>query len=282
MKFAKLIMITEDNHNKEYIMKQVNDSTFEVEYGRVGQSYHTVSYNMCEWDKKYREKVRKGYKDISDLVEKGVVSTDNKGLPYDYISNKSIRKILNRLYQYTDKYLKETYLIKATDVSKMQIDRAYQILADLGTLVDVTDDYDTYTVKSINNRLISLYEVIPRKMANVKDNLMDEYSTNERSLKDKIQKELDTLKTMADSVELREKQKKAVKKDNTDRALTESEQQAKLLEDMGLIVEEVTDEDVKFIKKQLGECSNLYKNAWKVTNPKTEERFNKLITTPER
>ncbi len=282
MKFAKLIMVTENNNNKEYIMKQLNDSTFEVQYGRVGQAYHTVTYTMYEWDKKYREKVRKGYKDISDLVEKEVITDDNRGLPYDYITNVSIRDILNRLYQYTDRYLKANYLIKATDVSRKQIDDAYQILADLGTLADTTDDYDYCTVKSINKRLISLYEVIPRKMANVNDNLLDTSNTDESKLKDKIKQELDMLKTMADAVELREKEKarKSTSDNNGDsKVLSESEQQAKILEDLGLIVEEVSKGDVKFIKEQLGECSNLYKNAWKITNPATSKKFNDLIET---
>lgn len=281
MKFAKLIMITEDNHNKEYIMKQINDDTFEVEYGRVGQSYKTVSYPMHDWDKKYREKTRKGYKDISDLVEKELVTGDNKGLPYDYITNKNIRDILNRLYQYTDKYLKANYLIKAQDVSQKQIDTAYQILSDLSTLADTTDDYDYTTVRSINSRLIQLYETVPRKMANVQDNLMDQGSTNEHLLREKIKRESDMLKTMADAVLLRDKQAKKNKAKVNGKVLTESEQQVKMLEDLGLIVEEVSDKDVSFIKKQLGECSNLYKNAWKITNPATEKRFNDLIATEE-
>lgn len=285
MKFAKLIMITENNNNKEYIMTEKGNGMFEVEYGRVGQSYHTVSYNMCDWDKKYREKVRKGYKDVTDLVEKQVIEDSKSSLPYDYITDQSIRDILNRLYSYTDSYLKQNYLINVTDVSKKQIDNAYQILHDLEDLADTTTDYDYNTVKSINKRLISLFETIPRRMSYVPDHLLDCDHTDESKLRDKIKHELDMLKTMADSVELREKQKEANRlpklKDNELTNLTEEEQKEKLLADMGLIVENVGEDDIKFIKKQLGECADLFKNAWKVTNPKTEARFNELVNSSD-
>lgn len=68
-KVVKLIMVTEANNNKYYNMFEQADGTFKVEYGRVDSTTQHASYSMREWDKKYREKTNKGYKDITHLYE---------------------------------------------------------------------------------------------------------------------------------------------------------------------------------------------------------------------
>lgn len=277
MKFAKLIMITANNNNKEYIMTQIDADRFKVEYGRVGSNYRTIEYSMYEWDSKYRSKISKGYKDVTELVEKTDLNGNSFKLPYDYISDKSIRDILNRLYTYTDRYLKENYLINANDVSKAQIDKAYEIIDELEKLA-YSKNLD---IDNINRQLINLFETIPRRMKNVKDNLIGTNVTRDE-IDEKVRAELDMLKTMSDAVELKKKKQVENSKLNEQvENLTLDEQKTKTLENLGLIVENVTDEDVKFIKKQLGESSNLYKNAWKVINPRTEKLFNDLLKTPE-
>ena len=278
MKFAKLIMITENNNNKEYIMTQIDDNNFRVEYGRVGSNYRTIEYPMYEWDSKYRSKIGKGYKDVSELVEKVDVNGDNLKLPFDYITDKSIRDILNRLYSYTDQYLKENYLLNTNDVSQKQIDEAYKIIDEL-TNIAYSKHVD---VDETNKLLIKLFETIPRRMRNVRDELV-KFGISKDKLDEKIRAELDMLKTMSDAVELRHKKQEENKKLNIENVqnLDEEHQQLKLLNDLGLKVENVTDEDVKFIKKQLGECDYLFKNAWKVTNPKTEARFNELVNSKD-
>ena len=278
MKFAKLIMITENNNNKEYIMTQIDDNNFRVEYGRVGSNYRTIEYPMYEWDSKYRSKIGKGYKDVSGLVEKVDVNGDNLKLPFDYITDKSIRDILNRLYSYTDQYLKENYLVNTNDVSQKQIDEAYKIIDEL-TNIAYSKHVD---VDETNKLLIKLFETIPRRMRNVRDELV-KFGISKDKLDEKIRAELDMLKTMSDAVELRHKKQEENKKLNIENVqnLDEEHQQLKLLNDLGLKVENVTDEDVKFIKKQLGECDYLFKNAWKVTNPKTEARFNELVNSKD-
>ena len=280
MKFAKLIMITQNNNNKEYIMTQINSDTFKAEYGRVGQNYQTTTYPISNWDKKYREKTKKGYKDVTELVEKVDQDGDSIKLPYDYITNKSIRDVLNRLYKYTDTYLKENYLISSNEVSKLQIDKAYEIIDEIEELITKSEHTGTLYINTLNDKLIELYETIPRRMSNVKSNLFSDTSTLNQ-INEKIKSELETLKTMSDTVELRHKKIKENKKLSQGEELNEEQQQEKLLNDLGLVIEDTTDEDIKFIKKQLGESSNLFKKAWKVTNKTTQENFNKLIKSKE-
>ena len=63
-----LICITANNNNKYYRMIPKGD-TFDVEYGRVGASCQHASYPISQWDKKYNEKIKKGYVDQTDLVK---------------------------------------------------------------------------------------------------------------------------------------------------------------------------------------------------------------------
>jgi hypothetical protein len=52
---------TSGNHNKFYEMTEHNNGTFEVRYGRIGESGVVAVYDINEWDKKYKEKINKGY-----------------------------------------------------------------------------------------------------------------------------------------------------------------------------------------------------------------------------
>jgi len=68
MKVEKLICVDESNHNKVYEMHQLSSDSWVAKYGRVGASLTEVNYPMSQWDKKRREKIRKGYKPVTDLV----------------------------------------------------------------------------------------------------------------------------------------------------------------------------------------------------------------------
>jgi poly [ADP-ribose] polymerase len=66
MKEVKLVYenVAENSH-KYYYMKQISPIFFEVVYGRIGSSGAKVTYNMSLWESKYREKIRKGYIDVT-------------------------------------------------------------------------------------------------------------------------------------------------------------------------------------------------------------------------
>ena len=64
----KLICVTADNHNKFYYMEDLNNGTFKVTYGRVGNSERIVIYPISDWDKKYNEKIKKGYIDVTEKI----------------------------------------------------------------------------------------------------------------------------------------------------------------------------------------------------------------------
>jgi len=65
LKSVKLIMVTAENNNKFYEMQENTDDTFTVVYGRIGMSGVSRTYPIRQWDKKYKEKIKKGYRDLS-------------------------------------------------------------------------------------------------------------------------------------------------------------------------------------------------------------------------
>ena len=96
-----LLMVTRNNNNKYYKMIPHGD-IFEVEYGRVGATCQHASYSMSQWDKKYKEKIKKGYVDqthlVQDLIQKEPVKS-NDG--YKKIENKVIAGLFADRYENT-------------------------------------------------------------------------------------------------------------------------------------------------------------------------------------
>ena len=86
-----LIMVTSNNNNKYYNMIPHGDS-WTAEYGRVGASCQKRTYSIREWDKKYREKIAKGYKDVTDISQ-DLIEEDTSGEScYKPISMKVLEK----------------------------------------------------------------------------------------------------------------------------------------------------------------------------------------------
>ena len=60
---------TNNNHDKFYHMiENKDDVSFTASWGRIGMNGLTQIYDMNEWDKKYREKINRGYKDTTNVT----------------------------------------------------------------------------------------------------------------------------------------------------------------------------------------------------------------------
>ena len=60
---------TNNNHDKFYHMiENKDDVSFTASWGRTGSNGRTQIYDMNEWDKKYREKINRGYKDTTNVT----------------------------------------------------------------------------------------------------------------------------------------------------------------------------------------------------------------------
>lgn len=258
-----LVKVDPDANNSKYYKMIPNGESFKVEYGRLGNaSFQTAEYSISQWNKKYKEKIKKGYEDKSELIQELVQDLDeeNENNPYLPIPNKAIQTIVDRLQNYANEEIKRHYKVSSQQVTNAMIEEAQELINSLNKFTD--------SIENFNNVLIELFKVIPRKMRTVKENL----ATKLEDIPNIYQREQDLLDVMKGQV-VQVKIKTTVKKEDT--------KKQNILEAMGLKFESVSEEDVKIIKKELGDIQDRYYNAWKVENVKTQKVFDEYMDTVE-
>ena len=267
MKVSKLICVSENNNNKYYFLFEQADGTFNVEYGRVDSTKQTTSYSMSQWDKKYREKINKGYKDITELyaIEDDSDNSTSSKIDESFISNDLfVKTLIEDLQRWATNTVKANYKVSTKSVTQKMVDEAQNIVNQIATV------YSTqYTTTELNELLLKLFTIIPRKMGNVKDYLVKENDSNDR-IKRIIDEEQSLLDTMAGQVSMQEV-KPILTEDKSDEKING------LLDSMGVSVEHITDaNEIAKIKKLMGDSSNLFSKAFKVVNYNTEKRYNSI------
>jgi len=253
-----LIMVTASANNNKYYKQIPNgDGTWTAEYGRIGSSAQRRTYSMSQWDKKYNEKIAKGYVDQSDLVADlvEVVKPKNQNPDYRKIENEIIAEIVNRLQEMAKKTISENYTISSKKVTQAMVDAAQNILVELLSINDV---------ESFNAKLLVLFTTIPRKMSSVSSYL----ARSDKDFPRIIETEQDLLDVMKGQVVQKQVEEEIVESTDT-KPMT-------ILEALGLKFEECDETDIKKIKSALGSCEDKFYKAWRVTNNKTQERFDKF------
>jgi len=157
MKKVFLIFVAGDkNHNKVYNMQENADGqTFTIEYGRVGNSLTKETYSIRRWNSKYNEKLRKGYKDVTDLYKEG----SDKDISFSNISPE-VASLFQTLMKYTSDSVKTNYNFNTSTVTQAQIDAAQAVLNKLATANSALYR-QTYAEE--------LFSIFPRKMHKVVD-----------------------------------------------------------------------------------------------------------------
>ena len=246
------------NNNKFYKLVQTDDNNFTAEYGRIGAGgFQTAYYDMNQWNKKVKEKEKKGYCDNTRLVAEVVVK-EKKNKEYLDIPNQVIASIVSRLQSMARQAIADNYIISSNKVTQVMIDEAQLTLNNL---------MNADTIELFNKVLVELFKIIPRKMKKVKDNL----AKDTKDFGDIIQKEQDLLDVMRGQGVA-----ESVVKDEEDTSEEPINNQT-ILDVMGLRFEEITQEEKELIKKNLGSISDKFYQAWKVVNVKTQEKYDKFV-----
>ena len=289
LRYAKLIHVSVDNgltsnSNKVYIMEELPDGRIKCEYGRVGKSLVTEYKPSSKWDSVLKQKLSKtkGYTDVTDLLAEPVVDetkpTNNK---VDNIKDEIVRKLVDELMSFANKSIQRNYKVTQEAVSEQQVTAAQEVISNISGLIAIGVD-----IKHINDMLLKLYTIIPRRMDNVKDHLFREINndvtlTNAQRLIDNEQSALDT---MAGQVELLKQQREAAKKAAEAEAEGKKEEvsEVTILDQMGLSIEVENDtETLELIKKLMGPNVNQMKRVFKVVNNKTQKIFDKHMDKAE-
>lgn len=259
-----LVMVSTNNNNKYYkMLPNVDASSFTVEYGRVGAGHQTRTYSLSQWDKKYNEKIRKGYVDQTHLIEDLITVQKPKKEKSEYreIEDAAIAEIVQRLMDMAHHKVQQNYRVESNQVTMAMVEEAQKIIDRLVT---------RKTVKEFNDDLIELFTVIPRKMSNVNYYLANIEEDFARIIKD----EQDLLDVMRGQVVTHSAEESAEEETDFDNSPVNNET---ILEAMGLVFEPVDSSEIDMIKNKLGDCANRFYQAWRVRNNSTQERFDKFV-----
>ena len=253
-----LVMVEAGQNRNKYYDMQPNGEMWVAKYGRVGSSSQTRTYYKSQFEKKYNEKIRKGYVDQTDLVQ-DLISVEKPKVKPEYrpIDNPVINEIVERLQSMARKVISENYTVSSNKVTQAMVDEAQDIITGL---LNITD------VKQFNDELVRLFTTIPRKMGSVSS-----YIANKPDDFNKIiHREQDLLDVMKGQVVQKQIVDKAEEDDEPINNIT-------VLEALGLEFDECSKDDIATIKVALGSCADKFHKAWKVKNIKTQARFDKFV-----
>lgn len=253
-----LVMVTAGANNNKYYRMTPQGDMWLAEYGRIGGGTQSRTYSKYSWEKKYNEKIKKGYVDQTDLVQ-DLISIEKPKVksPYKAIDNLVIADIVERLQSMARKAISENYTISSNKVTQAMVDEAQSIINGLLAITDL---------KQFNDELVKLFTTIPRKMGSVSS-----YIANKTDDFNKIiHREQDLLDVMKGQIV----QKQVI--DNAEENNTETIDKT-ILETLGLEFEECSKDDIATIKVALGSCADKFHKAWKVKNIKTQARFDSFV-----
>ena len=249
-----LVMVTAANNNKYYDMTEQGDSLL-VKYGRIGSTETTKTYPISKWDSIYAQKIGKGYKDETALTAvTQVIAKDD----YKPIENKDIAAVVEFLREQARETVRKNYTVGSDSVTQDMVDEAQ---AKLDYIFKCAT---SITVQQFNDELIELFHIIPRRMSQVQDYLADNTSDFGKI----IEREQKLLDVMAGQV---------VAKVTTVNEDNGGDKEQTILEAMGLEFSPVDDKDIAIIKKELGECANMFYKAWRVENKATRKKFKDFL-----
>jgi len=270
---AKLIMVTPENNNKFYDMTENPDGSITAVWGRVDVTSTTTHYPVGKkkWETLINSKIKKGYVDMTEMRAVEVAKSD-----FAVIGTPAVSAIVKELQSYANRSVQQNYTISSEAVTPQMVVAAQAVMDELVPLLVVGKD-----AKPINDKLIELYRVIPRKMKKVQYHLIDAANPKLRDvgidrvtqgnlaeIQCLIANEQATLDVMGGQVKVSTAQK----------TLGTDNKASTILDAMGLAIESPSDKDVQSIKEFLGRNSNQYKKAFRVINKRTQAKFDQALT----
>lgn len=248
------------NSNKYYEIKQNDNNSIDVTYGRVGgrASFHHYASGEKDFYMLLHSKESKGYVDVTALHSSKVVTNHNTDLDYKPIEHEEINALIEMLAKSAREFMQTNYTIKSSDITQKMVDEAQN---DLNELVDMVNNMPNVALWRFNDKLVEIFTDIPRKMKNV-----DDYTAKSTS---------DFLKIIAREQDMIDNVKGQIAPQIT----TSVEKDKTLLEAYGLSVRSVTYKEEDEITSHLGkdydgrEVESRYVKGYAVENQKTRSAY---------
>lgn len=245
----KLVCVTAENNNKYYYMTDLNNGTFKVQYGRVGATETVLTYPISLWDKKYNEKLKKGYIDVTEKI------TEVKKANELRIDDADVKDLISFLMHAAKQSIKKDYQISAEAVTQEQLDEVQRI-------IDTLSQSTTSTADEINKMLKQVYSIIPRRMENTRKYFIQGDNVNVSFVIELLQNEQSRLDTLKSQVKIQDIAQDGI-----------------TLDDLGFTCELASDADRELIRNKT-DFKLTNHRVFKISNKETEKNFNpnKLTT----
>lgn len=241
----KLICVTANNNNKYYYMEDLHNGNFKVSYGRVGGSETILTYPISLWDKKYHEKLKKGYIDVTEKIT-AVKKTGELD-----ISDPDVKDLISFLMSEAKQSIKRDYQISAESVTQEQLNEVQNIIDLLSSKIK---DEKMISKDIINNYLKEIYSIIPRKMTDTRNFFLN--SVNIPFLTELLQSEQSRLDTLKSQVNINQVASNGI-----------------TLEELGFTCDLASEEDKDMIRKNT-DFKLTNHRVFKISNKETEATFN--------
>lgn len=273
-KVAKMVCVAvggaTKQSNKFYNMYEQGDGTFLARWGRVEGRVDSKVYPMSKWDSTIRDKTQRKTDPYTDVTHLFTESTDTTSDSVDessqigVITDLPVRNIITTLQSYANNSVKQNYSISAKSVTQQMVDEAQQVVNNISDLLSTQKDMD---IKFLNDKLIHLYHIIPRKMKDVRHHLVAENDKDSKASFIKIiESEQATLDVMAGQVAL-----------NANKPAEKQQAAPNILQQLGLEMRVANQDEIANIKRLLGPNANQFRSAYAVVNIATQQRFDKTV-----
>eukprot|EP01113_Clastostelium_recurvatum_P048697 TRINITY_DN891_c1_g1_i3.p1 TRINITY_DN891_c1_g1~~TRINITY_DN891_c1_g1_i3.p1 ORF type:complete len:569 (-),score=156.00 TRINITY_DN891_c1_g1_i3:158-1864(-) len=312
--FVRLVQVSSDkNSNKFYEMKQLDKDTFAAVWGRVGSAGQSSTFQMWQWNEKYMAKTRDGYEDHSHLIDAEDISIEKEEEKPKEVKpevdltvldegRRRVCDLLAQLQKMTAEHVAVNYKVAPRATTLKQVNEAQKVLdniagKDVPRLETATTvEEQEPIIKDINDQLLKLFAILPRRMSKVSKYLIQppkDGGTALYSMADiaaLVSSEQATLDAMRTQVEIaiqtkkeEKKAKEAAKEKKIDHAPVEKpsaeEHHDRLLRQISCQMSPVTDPtEIKNIKALMDENRYYFREAFRVTNEKTQPIFDEHMS----
>lgn len=263
-----LTMVSEKNNNKFYRMiPSADGNSFVAEYGRIGcTTPQRRTYPIWQYQDKYDEKINKGYRDVTRLM--GSVS-DHTSASDAVSTGTDAQKLIAMLMDYADIAYRNTYSVDLKNVTE-------EMLREAESLVNVLRVMDmkcsSFSVADFNEKLCTLYSVIPRVMKDTRT-MMASSKEDFAAIVTREREYLDNLKGL--------RKVYADVPAKTDKSAdVRTEALAKIdsvIKKHGLEIQPCTDTEIDIILKQMDGSGKKFSRAWKIVNSNTRNAFESYV-----
>lgn len=255
-----LTMVSAENNNKFYHMHAPVNGRFTVEYGRIGGTggfggrVMSCTYDECQWDQVYANRIAHGYKDISDqyFALKGEVRQPEEEKKPE--KQTLTVKIMSLLKSFVSRFMESNYTVRAENITSAMVREADRILGRLQEQNDVGD---------FNRVLCDLWMTIPRAMFDTRRLVASSSGDFDRIISREANY-LDTVRSLVcDTVRIDTAKSKDLK---TVSGYCDAH---------GISVYETSPKDDEMLKRLMGHDAHRFVRAYKVSNRPQEVRFAK-------